>query len=98
MNVKRIAAVLAATALALVTAAPAHAAEGTLDIGQRSFENPGGCYNFRPFEPKTVTNLTNETATVYYERDCSGEVVGQVRPQATEEFGNSFSTFSVYVP
>ncbi|XKK41591.1 hypothetical protein HFP72_15535 [Nocardiopsis sp. ARC36] len=95
---KRIAAVLAAAGLALAAAAPAHAAQGTLELGPRSFENPSGCYNFRPFEAKTVTNLTDETVTVHYERDCSGEVVGQVGPQATERFDNSLSTFSVHVP
>ncbi|NYI04328.1 hypothetical protein [Allostreptomyces psammosilenae] len=87
--------VLAATgALALGTSPLASAATGTLHIAPNSYTNPSGCYNAQIW-PLTIRNNTNETATVYSNPDCRGQVLGTVPPggSGTFEFGAS-----VYIP
>jgi hypothetical protein len=79
--------IIAATALALTTltafAAPAHAAEGTLIVGETPHENPNGCYT-TDFSPMLVDNQTDSLAVIYANKNCQGIPVGHVRPGNSE--------------
>ncbi|RCV50014.1 hypothetical protein [Marinitenerispora sediminis] len=79
---KRFAVILAATGLALVTAAPAHAASGTLLLNGRAITDPHGCYDSEE-RPLRIENGTNETVVVHGLPGCSGRIVGFVHSGET---------------
>jgi len=93
---RRISTLLGTAALAAVMAVAvpgsAQAATGDLQVGFAVHHNPSGCYNSDIF-PLIVGNETNETATVYDQPDCQGNVIGTVAPgqNSVFEFGASVS-------
>ncbi|MFC0601116.1 peptidase inhibitor family I36 protein [Streptomyces palmae] len=83
-----VASVMGAAALALSVAGTATAAQGVLLINGRPHTNPGGCITDTM---ETVANMTNQTAVVYSEPGCQGEVVTTLMPGQEEEIGGGES-------
>ncbi|KUJ67002.1 hypothetical protein ACZ90_31800 [Streptomyces albus subsp. albus] len=85
-----VASVMGAAALALTSPGTALAAQGALIINGEPHLNPSGC-----LDPSagldTVANLTNQTAVVYAEPGCRGDVVTTVMPGQEGEVGGGWS-------
>lgn len=97
---RRVAALFASLAvtgtLALALPASAVAAQGQLIFTStgRVVQNPNGCYNPRAI-PMGIDNRTNQSAFIYDQRNCQGQMIEAVPPGGStiSEFGES-----VYVP
>ncbi|WP_181786325.1 hypothetical protein [Streptomyces phytophilus] len=94
MRLRRVATVLGTLAstgaLALGLAGSAAAAQGTLVLDGRQYQNPSGCYDSTRW-PLRVANNTDQSVVIYNGKDCGGRVVDVVRPggQSVSEFGGS---------
>ncbi|MER7848257.1 hypothetical protein ABTZ03_30455 [Kitasatospora sp. NPDC096077] len=84
---------VAATALCLTAATNAQAATGKLTINSKTYQDPpsGTCYNPNPLRVTTptggvlwyyiqVSNQTDRTVLVYFEKNCSGNPSGGFAP------------------
>lgn|GEM_PF-4590030 len=73
--------------VAVLAAAPAQAATGTVDIDGATYENPSGCLAFGDATiPQAIANNTGVTLTVYSATDCTGVTKGTVPPGGSGNF------------
>lgn len=68
----------------------ASAAQGDLVVNGMVYSDPSGCYSSNRW-PLTVENYTNDLAVIFQSADCTGPILGIVRPGSAEvsEFGGS---------
>ncbi|GAA3747286.1 hypothetical protein [Salinactinospora qingdaonensis] len=84
---------LAATGALTLSAAPAHAAQGTVYINGSKYHEPDKrCFD-RQSAPLHVYNLTDKTAYVYSSVDCTGGKLGKVGTGEEERFYNGHSVY-----
>ncbi|MCM6775407.1 hypothetical protein NDR87_15980 [Nocardia sp. CDC159] len=74
------AATLVAGAFTVLGAGAAHAAEGTVSINGKLYENPTGCIDTGNSFQTTVGNTTEKVVLVHQGRNCTGPVIGRVDP------------------
>ncbi|MEU2128423.1 hypothetical protein [Streptomyces sp. NPDC018352] len=80
----------AAAMLSVSVTQSASAAQGDLVVNGMVYSDPSGCYPSNRW-PLTVENYTNDLAVIFQSADCTGPILGIVRPGSSEvsEFGGS---------
>ncbi|MER6912486.1 hypothetical protein ABT354_12525 [Streptomyces sp. NPDC000594] len=89
-----LAALVVAGTLAVTLPASAFAATGELTINRQHYDNPSGCYTSDRW-PLSVRNGTDESALIFDDDKCEGQVAAVLPPgqRGVFEFGRS-----VYLP
>ena len=88
-----LAGVTAAGTIALCLPASAMAADGSLNVGGTWYQNPRGCYNSATF-PMAVTNMTNQFAYAFSDKDCQGAPVSPITgPGEYNKYPNAVSVY-----
>ncbi|MFF0488378.1 hypothetical protein ACWDSJ_00660 [Nocardia sp. NPDC003482] len=74
------AAVVAVGAFGVLGAGTAQAAQGTVSINGKLYDNPTGCIDTGNSFQTTVGNTTDKVVEVHAGRNCTGPVIGRVDP------------------
>ena len=71
--------------VAVLAAAPAYAASGTLSIDGAFYSNPSGCIDLQPSAAhRHIANLTDETVRVYRNQGCALPYTDIIGPGVTD--------------